>query len=149
LPDKSLWLSLFSRCKHVTITEERHADADAALVSVSRCEKFGCRSGSSDETLGVMAIYDSWKFEESNPFFPRFQVSNAVWRNDPPLEIAVARRLDILAATLTEFNQDAEEPLRSINIDCATLGFWAEYSDEVQKKPLGVVKAKIEEHFGC
>jgi hypothetical protein len=95
----------FRGVERVTISEVRRADTDALLTSVYRCEPYGCRAGTTDDTLGKLYVYDTSLFEELGPNYPRFLISNAVWREEPRLDVAIESRLDLLASTLSVFNR--------------------------------------------
>jgi hypothetical protein len=149
VPRKSRWVDTFSDCARVRITDERHADTDAMLVSVLWCEKFGCRAGSTDDTLGVMYVYDTWLYEPPNEYYPRIAISNAVWRHEPPIDIAVTSRLRILAATVEKINRDGPLTIRSLTIDCANLASWKDFPEDVHIDAIRTIRRQVGELFGC
>lgn len=149
MPAVTYWHKVFQRCSKVTLQTTSLVTTDAMLVSVMRCEPFGCRAGSTNDTLGRMFMYDRWFFERPLQELPRYLISNAVWRDDPPLQDAITQRLDILGETIAQFNATNHTSITSLGIDCATLGFWREHTFEEQELAISVLHNKIEQHFGC
>ncbi|MEM8536191.1 MAG: hypothetical protein AAGF95_35525, partial [Chloroflexota bacterium] len=115
----------------------------------TRCEPYGCCSGSTDDTLGVMEVYDTWAFESPHINESRFLIANAVWRVDPPLIEAITTRMDILADTLKAFNTTASTPIQSLLIHCDVLGFWKNASTVKQEQGIQLIRTKLQEHGMC
>ncbi len=132
LPKLMVWRDAFSDLGQVTVSDVRHATSDAALVSAYRCEPYGCRAGSSEAAMGTMELFDTWKWEEPNRSYPRLLISNAVWRDDPPLLVAIGLRLNILREFVGRYNRVSTNAIRSLTIECAVLGFWSEAPDNLQ-----------------
>lgn len=147
-PPLQKWIDAFAGSSQVRITTEQTPDADAALVSAYRCEAYGCRAGSTEDTLGIMNVYDTWNFELPNQRYPRILISNAVWRKDPPLLEAIDRRFGILAGTLDRFDRTGVLRIRSLAIDCAVLGFWQDYPCSVQIQGIALCRTRIAQLLG-
>jgi hypothetical protein len=128
----------------ISLTRTPTGQLDAALVSVGRCEKYGCRAGSTDDTLGRMEVFDSWNYEPPGNF-PRFQISNAVWRSDPALLEAVVSRLNILERTIDNYNTSHAEAIQSLMITAGVLGFWSRHTEAEQREAIECVVARLKQ----
>ena len=144
---RSLWERVFPSSSAIRIATERRADTDALLTSVMRCDEYGCPAGSSDDTLGKMYIFDTWQFEPPNEFYPRYLISNAVWRKELPILTAIERRMEILAETLRDANERGRYNIRSITIEVGVL-LVDDSPPEVQEAAIHVIKDKVAELFG-
>ena len=126
------------RGTRVTVVHELTVRTDAALVSPSLCDKYGCKAGSSNDTLGRMYVFDPSEHGVTDKV-AKFLISNAVWRSDPPLLEAVERRLSLLESTIVDFNNGHQNQIGSVTIFAAVLGMWRDYNDDEQGK--GIRKA--------
>jgi hypothetical protein len=114
-------------------TQELTTQTDAALVSASACDRYGNKAGSSEATLGHMYLFDTTQFGyKEPPNAPRFLISNAVWRKDPPLLDAVEKRLTLLRSIVDEHNAAHQSRIHSVTIHAAVLGGWNEYPEKMQ-----------------
>lgn len=143
-----MWRDILEMFPDIYVLEYPSSDYDAILTSALRCERYGCRSGSTDDTLGRMEVFDAWLFEEPHStVFPRFNISNAVWRKDPPLLDAVQFRLLELYRCLNVFNKGINTPIRSLIIDTATLGVWSKATTSEQRQAVHLACRSITEWF--
>jgi hypothetical protein len=95
-----------------------------------------------------MNVYDSWLFHDRSEYYPRFFISNAVWREETSIDTAISKRINILASTITKFNTNNPEKIKSITIECLTLGSWGDHSDDKKHRAIRLVKEKLQETFG-
>jgi len=147
VPSIYQWRDLLGRSVPVEMAESWPTHTDAALVSVYRCDSYGCRAGTTPDTLGVMYIFDTWQYEPPNTIYPRWLISNAVWRTEPALETAVSQRLTILRDSLRVHTRAGETPIRSLTIDCAVLGMWDAHTQERQRAAIMVVVEQLSRLF--
>ncbi len=147
VPTINQWRDFLGRPTNIEAAENWPTHTDAALVLVYRCDSYGCRAGSTVDTLGVMYIFDTWQYEPPTALYPRWLISNAVWRTEAPLEQAVSQRLTILAATLRNHNLEVESPIRSLTVDCAVLGMWSNYPHEQQEIAIATVAEQLPKLF--
>ncbi|MBY0588785.1 hypothetical protein K2X85_16550 [bacterium] len=144
LPAFSHWQEVFSDCRNVTLTLDRHNDSDVALIPISSCEEYGCRTGASDSPLETMYVYDTQKFHPPDEYFPRFKVSNCLFKEEPASFIdAIMNRIFVLARTLHEYEHRENIVFEVINIDCAVLGFWPEWSVADRLNAIRVVRKAV------
>jgi hypothetical protein len=131
----------------VSVAQELTVQTDAALVSASACDRYGCKAGSSEATLGRMYLFDTKQFGLSEPpNAPRYFISNAVWRKDPPLLDAIEKRLALVQSIVDEHNaahQAHQERIRSITIYAAVLGGWNDYPEKVQMEGIAHAAALL------
>lgn len=143
VPPISIWESMFHDLDYVEVVSDIPKECDALVVSPGRCDVFGCPAGTTEETSGVMYVYDQKELPEKYQHHPRFLISNAVWKTDPKLIQAVQKRIQALVKALTEYNTRASLLIQQPAIKTETLGFWREYSDDIQQKAMYTLKREL------
>src|SRR5262245_27884063 len=109
------WEELFADCPLVEIVTELRRDADATLQSPMMTERFGARGGAKD-ALGIMELFDSWRFSGYETFRPRFLVADAVWQREPPIEEWVDIKTRLLSEILREHNETTPDKVKSTDL---------------------------------
>jgi hypothetical protein len=147
VPSISIWKKIFSDFKYVKIVNNIPEECDALVVSPSRCDAFGCPAGKKEENIGVMYIYDQHELPEKYRYHPRFLISNAVWKKDPHIIEAVEKRAKAFTKAISEFNKNFSLPIKKPAIKTETLGFWQDYSDEIQIQAINALKVALTSVF--
>lgn len=147
VPSSSVWKEIFHDLEFVEIVDSIPEECDALVVTPCRCEAFGCPAGKTDENIGVMYIYDQNDLSAKYRYHPRFLISNAVWKKDPQLIEAVRQRMTAFVKAVSEFNKTSCLPIEQPAIKTETLGFWKDYSDEIQEQAIYILKTELVSAF--
>lgn len=146
--DLDRWKAVFEKCPTVHITKNA-TEGDAVVMPVIWCERFGCPAGTSEETLGVMYVYDLWSYTGNADRHPRFIISNAVWKKEPPFDLAVKLRLIALQDAIERVAITHDWQISSVRIDTSLLLDWKQVHHKDVEKAITAVRTAIETIVNC
>lgn len=110
-----------------TFSNSREIDfshCDIFYTSPAFCEKYGWSPGINGNNLGKVLSFPNTSGEVVCGFTSLYLLSNAVWKTEPPIELATKKRVDALKSAVEQMSADGLLRYGIIVVDMGSFSPW-------------------------